>query len=57
MPVYLNGFKPDIDNESWLVKKVRHELTDGGYTCELNLDVRDDPTSDRHRSNFRKPGK
>ncbi|MEM5451880.1 phage late control D family protein [Paraburkholderia guartelaensis] len=57
VPVYLNGFKPDIDNESWLVKKVRHELSDAGYTCELDLEVRNDPTSDRHRSNFRKPGK
>jgi phage protein D len=57
VPVYLNGFKPDIDNESWLVKKVRHELTDGRYTCEVALEVRDDPTSARHRSNFGKPGK
>lgn len=56
LPVYLNGFKPDIDDESWLVKKVRHELSDGGYTCELDLETRDDPTSDRHRSHFRKGG-
>jgi phage protein D len=56
LPVYLSGFKPDIDNESWLVKKVRHEISDGGYTCELDLETRDDPTSDKHRSHFRKAG-
>ncbi|CAE6856274.1 phage late control D family protein [Paraburkholderia domus] len=58
IPVYLSGFnKPEIDNESWLAKKVRHELSDGGYTTALELETRDDPTSDRHRSNFRKGGK
>lgn len=57
VPVYLNGFKPDIDNESWLVKKVLHELTDSGYTCTIELEMRDDPASDRHRSHFRRGGK
>ncbi|SEK14471.1 hypothetical protein SAMN05192539_11074, partial [Paraburkholderia diazotrophica] len=28
-----------------------------GYTCDLELETRDDPTSDRHRSHFRKGGK
>ncbi|MFP3567320.1 phage late control D family protein [Paraburkholderia sp. SIMBA_030] len=56
VPVYLNGFKPDIDDESWLVKRVRHELMDNGYTCELELEMRDDPTSNRHRSHFRRGG-
>lgn len=55
IPVYLSGFnKPEIDDESWLAKKVRHELSDGGYTTALELETRDDPTSDRHRSHFRK---
>ncbi|MBR8055654.1 phage late control D family protein [Burkholderia vietnamiensis] len=57
VPIYLNGWKPEIDAESWLVKKVRHEIADGGYTCDLDLETRDDPTSDRHRSHFRKGGK
>ncbi|MFM0244252.1 phage late control D family protein [Paraburkholderia sediminicola] len=57
IPVYLNGFKPDIDALSWLARKVTHSLADGGYTTQLELEVRDDPVSDRHRSNFRKPGK
>ncbi|MFP6558132.1 phage late control D family protein [Paraburkholderia sp. B3] len=56
VPVYLNGFKPDIDNESWLAKKVRHSIADGGYTTALELETRDDPTSGRHRSHFRKGG-
>ncbi len=58
IPVYLSGFnKPEIDNESWLAKKVRHALADGGYTTSLDLETRDDPTSDRHRTHFRKQGK
>jgi phage protein D len=55
-PVYLTGFKPDIDDESWLAKKVRHEISDSGYTTQLDLETRDDPTSDRHRSHFRRQG-
>jgi phage protein D len=58
IPVYLSGFhKPEIDDESWLAKKVRHEFTDGGYTTALELETRDDPASDRHRSHFRKGGR
>jgi phage protein D len=56
IPVYLNGFKPDIDAQSWLAKKVKHSIGDGGYTTALELETRDDPTSDRHRSHFRKGG-
>jgi phage protein D len=56
IPVYLSGFKPDIDALSWLAKKVKHSIGDGGYTTALELETRDDPTSDRHRSHFRKGG-
>ncbi|WP_158935290.1 phage late control D family protein [Burkholderia sp. S171] len=56
IPVYLNGFKPDIDALSWLAKKVKHSISDGGFTTALELETRDDPTSDRHRSHFRKGG-
>ncbi|MFM0302923.1 phage late control D family protein [Paraburkholderia sediminicola] len=56
IPVYLNGFKPDIDALSWLAKKVTHDISDGGYETVLELEVRDDPTSSRHRSHFRKGG-
>lgn len=57
VPVYLNGFKPDIDNESWLAKKVKHSIADGGYTTALELETRDDPTTNRHRTHFRKGGR
>lgn len=54
LPVTVSGFKPDIDETPWLVKTVRHELGEGGFTTTLSLEVRDDPTSDKHRSHFRK---
>lgn len=55
LPVTVSGFKPDIDETPWLVKTVRHMLTgDGGFTSELALEVRDDPTTDKHRSHFRR---
>jgi len=57
LPVYLSGFKPQIDDESWLVKRVKHSVGDGGFTTGLELEMRDDPTSDRHRSHFRKVSK
>ncbi|RQS10084.1 phage late control D family protein [Burkholderia sp. Bp9002] len=55
MPVTVAGFKPDIDETPWLVKQVTHTITgDAGFTSALELEVRDDPTTDRHRSHFRK---
>jgi len=55
MPVTVVGFKPDIDETPWLVKQVTHTITgDAGFTSQLELEVRDDPTTDRHRSHFRK---
>lgn len=55
MPVTVAGFKPVIDETPWLVKEATHTLTgDAGYTTQLELEVRDDPTTDRHRSHFRK---
>ena len=57
LPVNVSGFKPDIDGTAWLVKKVTHSITDGDFTSSLELEMRDDPTTDRHRSHFRKGGK
>jgi phage baseplate assembly protein W len=54
LPVTVSGFKPEIDETPWLVKKVTHTLSDTGFTTALNLEVRDDPTTDRHRSHFRR---
>ncbi|MFP6562391.1 phage late control D family protein [Paraburkholderia sp. B3] len=55
LPVTVSGFKPEIDETPWLVKKATHTLGDGGFTTALELEVRDDPTTDRHRSHFRRP--
>jgi phage protein D len=57
MPVTVAGFKPEIDDTPWLVKQVTHTIGDGGFTSALELEVRDDPTTDRHRSHFRKSGR
>lgn len=54
LPVTVSGFKPEMDETPWLVKKATHTLGEGGFTTVLNLEVRDDPTTDRHRSHFRK---
>jgi phage protein D len=56
LPVTVSGFKPEIDQTPWLVKRARHSITDSGFTSSLELEVRDDPTSDRHRAHFRKGG-
>ncbi|MDR5800043.1 phage late control D family protein [Caballeronia sp. LZ001] len=55
LPVTIKGFKPEIDDTLWLVKRVVHTLTgDAGFTSALELEVRDDPTTAKHRSHFRK---
>ncbi|WP_153075770.1 phage late control D family protein [Paraburkholderia bonniea] len=57
MPVTVAGFKPEIDKTPWLVKKATHSMGDGGFVTTLELEMRDDPTSERHRSHFRRGGK
>lgn len=54
LPVTVSGFKPEIDATPWLVKRVRHSIGDGGFTSSIEMEVRDDPTTDKHRSHFRK---
>jgi phage protein D len=51
-PVRVSGFKPDIDALSWLAKRVTHTIADGGFTTALELEVRGDPTTERHRAHF-----
>lgn len=46
LPISVSGFKPEIDGTPWLVKRVRHEIADGGFTTELELEVRDAATTD-----------
>lgn len=54
LPVTVSGFKPEIDGTPWLVKKATHTIEDGGFSTRLELEMRDDPTTSRHRSHFRK---
>ena len=39
-PVTVQGFKAEIDAESWLIVEVAHRLGDSGYTCSLKLEAR-----------------
>lgn len=36
--VTVEGFKPEIDGEGWLVKSVEHALGDGGFTTQIELE-------------------
>lgn len=56
MPVSLSGWKPDIDGTPWLLRRVSHEVSNSGYTCSCEFEVRDDPRAAKHRSNFRRGG-
>lgn len=39
-PVQVKGFKRVIDDQSWIITKVVHSLSNGGYTTSLDLEVR-----------------
>jgi phage protein D len=54
LPVIVTGFKPEIDETDWLVRRSTHTLSDGGLGTSLELEMSDDPASDRHRTNFGK---
>ena len=38
-PVTVQGFKAEIDAEPWIVAKVSHSVSDGGYVCGLDLEA------------------
>lgn len=38
-PVTVQGFKAEIDAERWLIARVVHSMTDGGYTAALELEA------------------
>lgn len=40
--VTVEGFKPEIDGEGWLVKSVEHALGDGGFTTQIELERQGD---------------
>jgi len=42
LPITVRGFKPQIDEGSWLSTKVIHNVNDNGYTSHLELEVKID---------------
>ncbi|MGT3288875.1 phage late control D family protein [Yersinia enterocolitica] len=38
-PVAVNGFKSVIDQQSWIISKVTHSLSNSGYNTQLSLEV------------------
>ena len=42
LPITVKGFKPQIDEGSWLSTKVIHNINDSGYTSQLELEVKID---------------
>ncbi len=42
LPITVRGFKPQIDEASWLSTKVIHNINDNGYTSQLELEVKID---------------
>lgn len=45
VPVTVRGFKADIDALPWLLAKVTHSISDSGYTCSLELEVKNNSSS------------
>lgn len=39
VPVTVEGFKPVIDSTGWLLTKVTHNLGDGGYTMQVEMEL------------------
>lgn len=40
--VQLRGFKKEIDNSNWLITQVSHTITDNGYTCDVECELKID---------------
>lgn len=49
IPVKVNGFKEQIDNEDWLIKVVKHELNDSGFTSSIELESRLDYSQNENK--------
>ncbi|BBF05483.1 late control protein D [Haemophilus influenzae] len=41
-PIELSGFKAEIDNTNWLITQVTHSITDNGYTCGVEMELKID---------------
>ena len=39
-PVQLSGFKKEIDGSEWLITKVIHNISDSGYTCQVECELK-----------------
>lgn len=40
LPAWVEGFKREIDNTDWILAKVRHSVSDSGFTTALDLEIR-----------------
>lgn len=38
-PIKVSGFKSVIDRQNWIISKVTHNLSNSGFTTQLNLEV------------------
>lgn len=45
-PVSVSGFKPPIDNSSWILTRVEHNINDMGYTTGIELEVKNSEVAD-----------
>lgn len=41
-PIELSGFKAEIDATNWLITQVTHSITDNGYTCGVEMELKID---------------
>jgi hypothetical protein len=39
-PAIVQGFKPEIDAEAWLITEVSHKIDSGGYTASIQFEAR-----------------
>ncbi|GAB03229.1 hypothetical protein ACT4_053_00285, partial [Acinetobacter sp. NBRC 100985] len=39
-PVFLNGFKPQVDKLKWIVEKATHSYSESGLTMQLELEAK-----------------
>ena len=59
-PAVVQGFKPEIDAEAWLITEVSHKLDSGGYTASIQFEARITPDitlyEDAPTNNFQPTG-
>lgn len=59
-PAVVQGFKPEIDAEAWLITEVSHKIDSGGYTAGIQFEARIIPDitlyEDAPTNNFQSTG-